>query len=316
MGFGEHITDDIGRCFCKDHRRELCHECCLSFDMPNRLAEERAGLKKPRTAIEEAADEWALATHALQGMKRMVPLPSEAVFEQNREYLRKAEEKLKQFRDAGDSVEPAMKKALDAEHMHQVGQDALVQAWAQENPGKRNFEIGGKETQKLYDKVVAPPSVKSNKAEKFTCNYCGKTSTVKLLLCGRCQKVSYCSKECQTPAWKAHKKQCVKLDANEKKPKALYLTWDEVEAYGGAPAGGRTLEVRAVLDESMMRQVFSCKDRMGVVRRIAAYTDSRNIPNLKQGSVLRWKNPRFHYFMDGSSGGRIEEGDLSDVKVL
>jgi uncharacterized C2H2 Zn-finger protein len=29
-----------------------------------------------------------------------------------------------------------------------------------------------------------------------------------LLRCGRCKKVSYCSKECQRAAWKSHKKKC------------------------------------------------------------------------------------------------------------
>ncbi len=93
------------------------------------------------------------------------------------------------------------------------------------------------------------------------------------------------------------------------------MTWNEVEAHGGAPVSGRKLEVRAMLDESMMRQVFSCKDRSGVVRRVAAYTNSRTIPGLKQGSILKWKNPRYHFFMDGSSGARIEEEDLADITV-
>jgi hypothetical protein len=95
----------------------------------------------------------------------------------------------------------------------------------------------------------------------------------------------------------------------------MALTWEQVEAHGGAPVTGKTLEVKVMLDESFARQVFSCKDRVGAIRRIAAYTDSRQIPGLQVGSTLRWKNPRFHYFMDGSSGARIEEEDLKDVTV-
>jgi len=63
------------------------------------------------------------------------------------------------------------------------------------------------------------------------------------------------------------------------------------------------------------RQVLDCKDRVGAVRRIAAYTDSRSLPGAASGKVLRWKNPRFHYFMDGSSGGRIEDSDMCNVTI-
>jgi hypothetical protein len=94
------------------------------------------------------------------------------------------------------------------------------------------------------------------------------------------------------------------------------LTWEQVEAHQGAPVTGKTLEVRVMLDESSpIRQVVSCKDRVGAVHRIAAYTDARFIPGLEIGSFLRWKNPRYHSFMDGSSGGRIEEEDLPNITV-
>ena len=57
------------------------------------------------------------------------------------------------------------------------------------------------------------------------------------------------------------------------------------------------------------------KDRTGVVRRLAVYTSSRSLPGLSTGAVLRWKNPRFHYFMDGSSGARIEDGDVANIQI-
>jgi len=68
-------------------------------------------------------------------------------------------------------------------------------------------------------------------------------------------------------------------------------------------------------DGSIMRQVFECQDRVGVIRRIAAYTNSKMIPSAAPGKLLRWKNPRFHWFMDGSSGARIEEEDLKYITV-
>lgn len=43
------VSDEFGRTFCKTHSREICHECCMSFDIQNRMAEENAGLRKKKT---------------------------------------------------------------------------------------------------------------------------------------------------------------------------------------------------------------------------------------------------------------------------
>lgn len=279
----------------------------------NRDAEERAGLRKKRTEVEIAAEEKATAMFALSGMERMVPRPSEEVFEQNRQWLEQCDAKLAKFKAEGKDIDEAVNKAIEKERNRKLEMQAMMQGWGKQNPGKSVFEFGGPETQKLYDSLAAAPTVSNNRAEVYTCDYCKKTSTAKLSVCGRCKKISYCSKECQRAAWKAHKKICVKWEGT-KDPKDLPLTWDEVEAHTPLPAQG-TLEVRAILDESMMRHVFSCKDRVGNLRRVAAYTNSRQIRGLKQGAILKWKNPRFHYFMDGSSGARIEEEDLVNVTV-
>jgi len=77
----------------------------------------------------------------------------------------------------------------------------------------------------------------------------------------------------------------------------------------------KTLEVRVMNIINFTRQVLECKDRVGAVRRIAAYTDSRGLPGAATGRVLRWRNPRFHYFMDGSSGARVEEENLPDITI-
>ena len=66
---------------------------------------------------------------------------------------------------------------------------------------------------------------------------------------------------------------------------------------------------------SITRQVLECKDRVGAVRIIAIYTNNRVLSGVSPGKILRWKNPRFHYFMDGSSGARIEEEDLDDITI-
>ena len=64
-----------------------------------------------------------------------------------------------------------------------------------------------------------------------------------------------------------------------------------------------------------VRSRMECKDRDGKVLIIAAYTDSRTIPGIASGKILRWKNPRFHWFLDGTSGCRIEQSDLSNITV-
>ena len=311
----ETIVDDIGRCFCKKHRREICHDCCMDFEPMNRNAEEDAGLRKKRTDVELAAEEKATALFALKGMERMNPRPNLQIFEENREWLQKAEDKLQALAAEGKDIDEPVRKAIEKERNREIQQQALMQAWAKQNPGKSTFEFGGPETQELFDKIAATPSMSHKRSETSTCDYCKKTSMVKLDVCSRCKVIAYCNRDCQKAAWKAHKKICIPWQG-KKDPKDLPLTWDEVEAHDGVPVTGKTLEVRAMLDESMMRQVFSCKDRAGNVRRIAAYTNSRRIPGLQQGSILKWKNPRFHYFMDGSSGARIEEEDLVNITVV
>ena len=311
----DHIVDEIGRCFCKAHKRETCHECCLCFEPTNRMAEENAGLVRKRTDIEFAAEDFAIAQRALRGMEQMVPRPNEEIWEQNRMYLQEAEAKLQNFREQGKDteVDAALEKAIQKKVDSEIEMSAMAQAFHAET-GKSTFEFGGPETQKLYEKYVATPNYESNPRVDFhTCAYCHKVSEKKLRVCSRCKKVTYCDRDCQKKAWKAHKKICVPVENS--KVKCAMMTWDQLEDLNGLPANGRTLEVRAVLDESVTRQVMRCKDNNGVMKRIAAYTNSRSIPGLKPGTVLQWKNPRFHYFMDGSSGARIEEEDLVNVVV-
>eukprot|EP00945_MAST-04E_sp_MAST-4E-sp1_P005279 g5279.t1 len=97
----------------------------------------------------------------------------------------------------------------------------------------------------------------------------------------------------------------------------LPLTWGQLEAYGmGVPALGEILEVRAMVDNSFMRQVFECKDRAGIVKNIAIYTDDGQLEGLASGSIVRWKNPRFHHFLDGSTGARVENGDVPNIEIV
>lgn len=219
-------------------------------------------------------------------------------------------------------VAAATRKYAEKNQAADAERAAVLQAWSKANPGKSTMEYGGKETQEFYDKVAAkPPSAAAAAIDKRTCSWCGASSgTQKLLACAACHTAYYCGKTCQKAAWKGHKAACKEAraadDAAPPKKKKLPLSWAQLEDFGyGVPAKGKTLEIRAMTDESFMRQVFQCKDRLGVVKRIAAYTSEMRIPGLAAGKVVRWKNPRFHYFSDGSSGCRIEDGDLGDITV-
>jgi hypothetical protein len=180
------VHDEIGRIFCKAHRREVCYECCMMFDWQNRQIEEDAGLRKKKSEAEKAAREYAIAATALRGMDRMIPRPSPEIYDLNRSYLRTADVKLRNLKQAGEQgVDEAIRNALEELNASLMERDALMQAWAEQNPGKRNMEYGGPEIQKLYDLIVAPPEPKANRAEKFTCSYCKVSSKTKLLQCGR-----------------------------------------------------------------------------------------------------------------------------------
>ena len=47
--------DEVGRSFCKAHRREVCHDCGFVFDFMNRQTEIHAGLRKAPSRAEELA---------------------------------------------------------------------------------------------------------------------------------------------------------------------------------------------------------------------------------------------------------------------
>jgi len=52
-----------------------------------------------------------------------------------------------------------------------------------------------------------------------TCSYCHKGSAEKMKLCARCNRVAYCSRECQKAAWRAHKQTCIPVDGYQQPPK-------------------------------------------------------------------------------------------------
>ena len=57
--------------------------------------------------------------------------------------------------------------------------------------------------------ITASSATTTTTTQRQQCDSCNASSN-KLLTCGGCGKVKYCSKECQKVAWKAHKVQCKK----------------------------------------------------------------------------------------------------------
>jgi MYND finger len=192
--------------------------------------------------------------------------------------------------------------------------DAIIQAHIA-GGGGNHMEFAGKETQDLHDKVAAaPPSGR--------CAHCLREAAAKK--CSRCKTVRYCSKECQTAAWKAHKKECkapaadgAAAGASASSSSGKVITWDSLEQLGGGTAVGRVLELRVMNEPFFVRHTFNGKDKSGKVLMVAFYLDAGTSPpaGLKQGAVMRWKNPHIHYFMDGQTGARIEDEDLPNITV-
>jgi hypothetical protein len=317
---GDVYTDEIGRCYCSAHRRDSCHECFLDFVMPNEMVEAQAGLRKPPSRAEELAKEKVMLERGIDYMMKRLPSTQEQSMRDNLDYhqkeLARVEKELKKLRAKGKSEE--IQKAITAQVEQGRAQDAdlqsLSRAYAKKHPGATTFEVGGKETQELYDQFVAkPPSSKEDQADDpYTCSYCRKNSTKELPSCARCKKQAYCSKACQKTHWKSHKKECQPVDTVPEG--ALPLTWAQLEEFQFAE--GKKLEVRHIQQEPGMRMIALCKDRVGVIKRVAAYTNTRDIPGFTPGKVMIWKNPRFHFFMDGSNGARIEDQDLANITIL
>jgi len=228
----------------------------------------------------------------------------------------------------------ARRSEIQDEYAREAELRATASEFRKENPtGPAVLNVGSADYARLHEKVASKP-LSATKADAYrdnarTCSYCGRSHAAKIKRCSRCQKAAFCDEGCMKAAWKGHKLVCEPAanpgpesqESGSRTGKGSstrrLLTWGQLEVLGGAPAIDQAIEIRAVLDESHFgRQVFGCKDRDGSMRRVAVYTNSRRIPGLEQGCMLRWKHPRYHWFLDGSSGARIEEGDLANITVI
>lgn len=318
-------TDEIGRMFCKDHRKVHCNICCMSFDIQNKHAEIAAGLRRPPSKAEELANQKVMIERGLAFMANQTNpatrrhMRENVLFHQTElaRVERELQDLLNEDEDQLPEYQRAFQEELEKAQSNDVDQRAMAEAFARLNPGKTEFEMGGEETEQIYQKFVAPPPSAQRDAalDPYTCSYCKKISTTKLLACGRCKKQAYCSPECQRPHWKAHKKECKRVEQlTDEETKMMPLTWKQLEEFSNAP--GKELEVRFVTDRpGMLRQIAVCKDRVGISKTVAFYNTSKCLPGFVQGKIMVWKNPRFHYFADGTNGARIEESDLINIRI-
>jgi hypothetical protein len=64
------------------------------------------------------------------------------------------------------------------------------------------------------DRAAPAASSSSSSSSSSSCDWCSSTAAT-LLRCARCEVARYCSKDCQTEAWKAkHNRECVAVDAS------------------------------------------------------------------------------------------------------
>jgi hypothetical protein len=316
-GFSNIYEDKIGRSYCDAHRREECNECCLCFDIQNRICEEEAGLRKAPSPIEKLCNVRMTIQRGIDFIVMQKNPSMQENLNWHREELKRVEKELATLKRQGDKEH--VKKATEKADGERVTQDAEMSAMnravATAAMASGQSHVPGPEMQRIYDQYVAPPpSAERAKVagDSRTCSYCQKSSAEKLNQCARCKKQYYCTKECQKKHWKAHKADCQAVkELTKEENKRLPLTWDQLKEFDGV-AEGRKLEVRFLDRVPGQRLIALCKDRAGVAKRIEAYTTSMNIPDFEFGKVLVWKHPRFHKETDGA---RIFEEDLANIKI-
>lgn len=195
------------------------------------------------------------------------------------------------------------------EALQTVEHSAMLEQHRKEG-NQRPMTLGGEESQRLYDAVASKPG-------GHKCQNCDLQSD-KLLLCGRCNAVRYCSKDCQVSHYPQHKTDCRNSVPNSVEPEKL-VSWKQLEAREVVP--GKTLKVRILSRPSAGgRYAFYGKDHKGEVNLVAFYLDSEEahkalLQSLVLGKVLNWKNPRFRIFLDGRKGARIEDHDMENITV-
>jgi len=246
--------DEIGRMFCVKHRREECNQCYVDYSPMNRQVEIDLGIRKPPSEIQTLAEQHTMCMNGIKFLRQnMSHANMSHEMDENLafhlEHLQKVEKRLEDLRSTGASNE--ISEALRASQLKAQDKQsevaAVASAWSKQNPGKTKMEYGGDETQNLFEQVAAPPpSANLTHRDRLICDYCSKSHNEKIKLCSRCWCVAYCDKECQTKAWKGHKKVCKPKEpvvnpvtGKKEKKVDLPLTWEQLEAFQGITAKGK-----------------------------------------------------------------------------
>jgi hypothetical protein len=246
---------------------------------------------------------------------------------------------LKYFSDVAENEIKAIDQAIDQiQDIPKSEKESLFMKLQQDKPAKNNSEklhTGGFSHASNRDTMIKQSEDIEALAKSFNpslCSFCSKQcpdDSKKWSACGKCHLAAYCSRFCQQAHWSSDHKLLCKLFVSKKEVQnnaqkggssELTITWKELKAFDGIPANGKVLELVFHKDvSSPLRQVIEGRDSDGTVLLVAAYNNARHFPKLKQyglGTVIRWKNPRYHWFMDGSGGARIEEADLANMTFM
>ncbi|KAJ3058422.1 hypothetical protein HDU99_006809 [Rhizoclosmatium hyalinum] len=285
----------------------------MDFRMTNELAEIRAGLRPEPTKLQKLAEERTILQRGIRFMRGPAGVPPvmKANYDFHVQQLAKVEKEIEELTKA-ESDRKELEEATAKSRAKYASQDAdtraIAMAMAAKNPEKTSFELGGVETQELFEKVASVP-LKKSEADPNTCSYCQKPSIVSLKYCARCNAVRYCDANCQKLAWKGHKLEC---QPAEKKTKGkLPLSWAQLAEFKGV-AEGRELVVRVMLNDKFgPKTVLKCKDSQGIVKPIVL-VENGGLDRVVPGTVLRWKEPRFDTKTDGAL---LESSDLLNITL-
>lgn len=103
------------------------------------------------------------------------------------------------------SVSKALKKCIKCGEAQYCGKECQAKHWPiHKTICKKQSDYVGPHSTSMLSQLKSEDTVI---AESTFCAYCGSSSG-KLMTCGRCKLIKYCSKDCQEKHWKKHKITC------------------------------------------------------------------------------------------------------------
>lgn len=144
-----------------------------------------------------------------------------------------------------------------------VSQDQLLRVMARRKVGSPRPHYNKEERKSLERKFAVGRCADAI----FSCHACGKDQTldndIKLRLCGRCEQVWYCSKECQTSSWLQHREECsteskIPIVIADKYKTAIMASFDSMGV--GSIQSGKGVPDAIVRDSTTGRMFGSLSD--------------------------------------------------------